>query len=100
MKRQKDTVDFTYSFNFEAPILPWKEQCEKFMCAYFEHVLTQMNGNVSASSRLLKMNRTHFYKLVKQHGIGRFRPEGWLKKSDIETQDHEKMDMVATEGCG
>jgi DNA-binding NtrC family response regulator len=98
MKKQEKALKSTQKFNFDAPILPWKEQCEKFMCAYFEHVLAEMNGNVSATSRLLKMNRTHFYKLIKLHGIRRIRSDGWIKMVDDEMLCHEEMDAVATEG--
>lgn len=98
MRKQEQTLESTHKFNFETPILPWKEQYEKFMFAYFEHVLAQMNGNVSATSRLLKMHRTHFYKLLKQQGIRRIRQDGRLKISADKMQGHEEMDAVATEG--
>jgi DNA-binding NtrC family response regulator len=98
MKKQEQTIESTHTFSFETPILPWREQCEKFMCAYFEHVLAEMNGNVAATSRLLKMNRTHFYKLVKQHGIRRIRPGDWLKMSDDEMLGQEEIAAGAEEG--
>lgn len=58
-------------FQFEASILPWREQSEKFMAAYIQHVLEQTDGNISEACRVLKMHRACFYKWMKRFGIKR-----------------------------
>ena len=37
---------------------------------YLELVITETNGNVSRAADIAGMNRSHFYRVLKRHGLG------------------------------
>ena len=47
----------------------WHETKNAFLHAYVDHVLALTGGNVSASARVARVDRKHFYELCQRAGL-------------------------------
>jgi DNA-binding NtrC family response regulator len=73
MSAHKEPINLKKKLRYETTILPLKEQHGQFMRAYLEFVITSLDGNISAASRVLEMNRAHLYNLMERYGIVRIK---------------------------
>lgn len=69
MREHMEQVRLEKKLRYETTILPLKEQHAQFMRAYLDFVIASQDGNISAASRVLEMNRTHLYNLIERYGI-------------------------------
>lgn len=65
--KQQEPTPFNHLFTAELPtIKAFKLQMEK---AYLEHLITTSGGDVGQILKTSKLSRSHFYALLKRHGI-------------------------------